>query len=94
MNVHSHLFVLAYLPAVLVLWRLLGGRLGNQTAARGLLLCAGAVFCGWGSPPSLLVLGAEGAVSYTLGRRIARDRSRAKPRLWAGAIFQLAGLAF
>ncbi len=94
MNVHSHLFVLAYLPAVLVLWRLLGGRLGNQAAARGLLLCAGAVFCGWGSPLSLLVLGAEGAVSYALGRRIARDRSRGKPLLWAGAIFLLAVLAF
>ena len=35
MNVHSHLFVLAYLPLVLIVWRLLGGRLKNRTAALG-----------------------------------------------------------
>lgn len=93
MNVQSHLFVLAYLPLVLILWRVLGGRLGNR-AARSFLLCAGAVFCGWESPLSLLVLGAEGAVSYALGRRIARDRSRRKPLMWAGALMLLAVLAF
>lgn len=94
MNVQSHLFVLAYLPLVLAAWRLLGGRLKNQNAARVFLLCAGVVFCGWGSPLSLAVLGAEGAVSYWLGRRILRDRSRAKPLLWAGALLLLAVLAF
>jgi len=94
MNVQSHLFVLAYLPVVLILWRLLGGRLKNQNAARVFLLCAGVVFCGWGSPMSLLVLGAEGAASYGLGRRVARDRSRGKPLLWAGAGLMLAVLAF
>lgn len=94
MNVQSHLFVLAYLPVVLTLWRLLGGRLRNQNAARALLVCAGVVFCGWGAPLSLLVLGGEGAVSYLLGRRIARDRARRKPLLWAGALFLLAVLAF
>ena len=94
MNVHSHLFVLAYLPLVLIVWRLLGGRLKNRTAARAFLLCAGAVFCGWGAPLSLAVLGAEGAVSYWLGRRIARDRSRGRPLLWAGALVLLAVLAF
>ena len=91
MNVQSHLFVLAYLPLALILWRVLGGRLGNR-AARLFLLCAGAVFCGWESPLSLVVLGAEGAASYALGRRIARDRSRAKPLLWAGALLLLAVL--
>lgn len=94
MNVQSHLFVLAYLPLVLILWRVLGGRLRNQTAARGVLLCAGVVFCGWESPLSLLVLGAEGAVSYRLGRRIARDRSRGRTPLWTGALLLLAVLAF
>ena len=29
MNVQSHLFVLAYLPAVLIVWRALGRRLGG-----------------------------------------------------------------
>ena len=43
MNVQSHLFVLAYLPAVLVLWRLLGERLGGR-AAQGGLVCAGVLF--------------------------------------------------
>ncbi len=93
MNVQSHLFVLVYLPLVLVLWRVLGGRAG-QSAARIFLLCAGVAFCGWGSPLSLAVLGAEGAVSYRLGRRILRERSRRKPLMWAGALLLLAVLAF
>lgn len=93
MNVQSHLFVLAYLPLVLALWRVMGKRAG-PFAAQVFLLCAGVVFCGWASPLSLLVLGAEGAASYWLGRRIARDRSRGKPLLWAGALFLLAVLAF
>ena len=93
MNVQSHLFVLAYLPAVLVLWRLLGERLGGR-AAQGGLVCAGVLFCGWGAPLSLLVLGAEGAASYLLGRRIARDPSKGRPLLWAGAGGLLAVLAF
>ena len=78
MNVQSHLFVLAYLPLVLILWRVLGGRLGSR-AAQLFLLCAGAVFCGWASPLSLLVLGTEGAASFALGRRIARDPARGSP---------------
>ena len=93
MNVQSHLFVLAYLPVVLIVWRVLDGRAGNQ-AARAFLLCAGALFCGWGSPLSLAVLAGEGAASYWLGRRIARDRSRGRPLLWAGAVLLLAVLAF
>ncbi|MDE7170936.1 MAG: MBOAT family protein [Oscillospiraceae bacterium] len=93
MNVQSHLFVLAYLPVVLIAWRVLDGRAGNR-AARAFLLCAGALFCGWGSPLSLLVLAGEGTVSYLLGRRIARDGSRGRPLLWAGAALLLAVLAF
>ena len=93
MNVQSHLFVLAYLPLVLILWRVLGGRLGSR-AAQLFLLCAGAAFCGWASPLSLLVLGAEGAASFALGRRIARDPARGKPLLWAGSLLLLSVLAF
>ena len=58
------------------------------------LLCAGALFCGWGSPLSLLVLAGEGVVSYLLGRRIAQDPAHGKPFLWAGAALLLAVLAF
>lgn len=94
MNVQSYVFVLAYLPAVLILWRALGGRLGGRVCARAFLLCAGAVFCGWESPLSLLVLGAEGAASYALGRRIARDRARGGPLLWGGSTLLLGVLAF
>ena len=93
MNVQSHLFVLAYLPVLLILWRA-AGRWGGQTAARALLLCAGVLFCGWGAPWAVLVLAGEGALSYLLGRRITRDRSRGRPLLWAGALVLLAVLAF
>lgn len=93
MNVQSHFFVLAYLPALLVLWRLSRRWLGGA-ASRVLLLAAGVLFCGWSSPAALLVLAAEGAVSYLLGRRIARDREHGKPLLWIGSAVLLAVLAF
>ena len=93
MNVQSHLFVLGYLPAVLVLWRLSRRWLGG-TAARLVLLAAGTVFCGWASPAALLVLAAEGAVSFLLGRRIARDPAKGRPLLWAASGLLLAVLAF
>ena len=74
MNIQSHLFVLAYLPAVVLLWRLLNR--GTGRGARVFLLCAGLLFCGWGSPWSLLVLCGEGAVSFLLGRGMARPGRR------------------
>lgn len=93
MNVQSHLFVLAYLPVTIVLWRLLAGRRGSR-AARGFLLAAGVLFCGWGAPLSLLVLAGEGAVSFLLGRAIARDRAKGRALLWLGSGLLLAVLAF
>lgn len=93
MNVQSHLFVLAYLPVVLILWRVLG-RWAGKTAAQVFLLCAGALFCGWGAPWALLVLAGEGAVTYLLGCRIARDRSQGGALVWTGAVLLLAVLAF
>lgn len=93
MNVQSHLFVLAYLPVTLVLWRVLHNRAGDRWA-RGFLLCAGVLFCGWGSPLSLLVLAGEGAASYLLGCRIAQNPAHRKPFLWLGAALLLAVLAF
>ena len=92
MNVQSHLFVLAYLPVTLVLWRLLGRK--GSLAARGFLLGAGVLFCGWGAPLSLLVLAGEGAVSFLLGRAIARDRAKGRPLLWLGSGLLLAVLVF
>ena len=93
MSVQSHLFVLFYLPLVLVLWRAVNTRLGNRRA-RALLLCAGVLFCGWGAPWSLLVLAGEGAASFLLGRAILRHPDRKRPLLWTGSGLLLAVLAF
>lgn len=92
MNVQSHLFVLAFLPAVLFLWRL-GRRLG-ASGPRALLLAAGVLFCGWSAPLSLLVLGAEGVVSYRLGQSIIRGSAHKKALLTAGVTGLLAVLAW
>lgn len=92
MNIQSHLFVLAYLPAVVLLWRLLNR--GTGRGARVFLLCAGLLFCGWGSPWSLLVLCGEGAVSFLLGRGMARPGAPRRLLLAVGAALLLAVLAF
>ena len=92
MNVQSHLFVLVYLPAVVLLWRLLNRRAGR--GARVFLLCAGLLFCGWGSPWSLLVLCGEGAVSFLLGRAMLRPGAPRRLLLTVGAAVLLAVLAF
>ena len=92
MNIQSHLFVLAYLPAVVLLWRFLNR--GTGRGARVFLLCAGLLFCGWGSPWSLLVLCGEGAVSFLLGRGMARPGAPRRLLLAVGAALLLAVLAF
>ena len=92
MNVQSHLFILAYLPVTLILWRV-SRRLGPPVP-RICLLLAGALFCGWESPPALLLLGAEGTASYLLGRRLAKDPAHKKVLLAVGAAGLLAVLAF
>lgn len=93
MNMQSHLFVLLYLPAVLILWRLLS-RWGGSVGGRVFLLCAGLLFCGWESPLSLAVLCAEGVFSYIIGRAMGRPGARKKPLLAAGVIVLLAVLVF
>lgn len=93
MNIQSHLFVLAYLPLTIVLWRLSRRWLGGL-AARVILLCAGLLFCAWGSPLSLLVLCGEGAVSYLLGRGMGRPGAPRKLLLAIGAAVLLAVLVF
>lgn len=93
MNIQSHLFVLAYLPLTLVLWRLSRRWLGGL-AARVVLLCAGLLFCGWGSPLALVVLCGEGAVTYGLGKGMARPGAPRRLLLAVGAAVLLAVLAF
>ena len=90
MSVTSYLFLLAYLPAVLIGWRLLG-RLGG-CAAWAWLLAAGVLFCGWAAPWSLVILAAEGAATYCLGRAMDRPGARKKLLLWTGVGLVLAVL--
>ena len=78
MNIQSHLFVLLFLPATVILWRLTARRWGS-VGSRVLLLCAGVLFCGWESPLSLTVLLGEGVLSWFAGRAISRGRRR---KLW------------
>ena len=92
MNVQSHLIVLVYLPLVLVLWRWTN-RWWGAVGSRVFLLCAGLLFCGWGSPLALLVLCGEGALSWFAGRAIARG-GRKKLWLAVSVTVLLAVLAF
>lgn len=90
MSITSHLFLLVFLPAVCVTWRLANRH--SSCAARLCLLAAGILFCGWSAPWSLLVLAGEGAVTYCLGRAISRPGSRKKPLLAAGVVLVVAVL--
>lgn len=62
MSVTSYVFLLAFLPAVLVGFRKLGGKRGQV-----FLVAAGLLFCGWGAPWSLAALAVEGTLTYRLG---------------------------
>ena len=75
MNVQSHLFILVYLPVLLILWRLSRRWLG-QLGSRWVLLAGGVLFCGWASPAALAVLAGEGLLSWFAGREIARGRRK------------------
>ncbi len=93
MNIQTHGFVIYYLPLAVILWRL-SRRWFGAVAARAVLLCAGVIFCGWGSPLSLVVLCAEGVITYLLGRAMAKPGARRKGLLAAGAAVLLAVLIF
>ena len=90
MSITSHLFLLVFLPAVCVIWRLADRR--SNRCARLCLLAAGVLFCGWSAPWSLLVLAGEGTATYCLGRAMARPGARKKPLLAAGAVLVVAVL--
>lgn len=93
MNVQTHFFLLAYLPGVILLWRLCH-RFGGSRWARVLLLAAGLLFCGWSSPLSLAVLVGEGVISYGLGRAMARPAAPRKGLLALGAVLLVGVLAW
>lgn len=90
MSITSHLFLLVFLPAVCVTWRLANRH--SSCAARLCLLAAGILFCGWSAPWSLLVLAGEGTATYCLGRAISRPGSRKKPLLATGVVLVVAVL--
>lgn len=90
MSVTSYGFLLVYLPALCVGWRLIGRR--SSRGARLWLLGMGLIFCGWNAPLSLPILAAEGAVTWVLGTRMERTR-RKKALLAAGCVLVAAVLA-
>lgn len=83
MSTTSHPFLLVFLPAVLVGWRLIGRRWGSF-GARVWLLAAGVLFCGWGAPWALLILALEGTATYCLGTAMGRPGAHKKRLLLLG----------
>ena len=85
MSVTSYVFLLAFLPAVCIGWRL-WAKVG-ENAPRIWLVAAGVVFCGWAAPLSLPVLAAEGTATWLLGRAIGKEKTkRDKMRLTVGCV--------
>ena len=82
MSVASYLFLLLFLPIVLIGWRLMGRVSGR--GARIWLLVAGILFCGWSAPWSLTVLAAEGGATYWLGLQMERAPERKRRLLVIG----------
>ncbi len=87
MSVTSYLFLLAFLPLFLLVFRRLSGRAGQV-----FLVLAGLLFCGWGSPWSLLVLAGEGAVTYALGSAMDKPGRNKKVLLGVGCTVVLSVL--
>ena len=84
MSVTSYLFLLVFLPAVVIGWRLIGKK--SNRGGRVWLLIAGVLFCGWSAPWSLLILAAEGAATYWLGIQMERRSQRKRTLLAIGAV--------
>ena len=95
---NSHVFILAFLPIVLIGYFALAARAG-QRPARWWLLAASLVFYGWWSLPYLGLLVVWIAANHLLGEHIAKLRLAQGPlasRPWAilGIIGNLAGLFY
>ena len=78
MSITSHLFLLVFLPAVCVTWRLANRH--SSCAARLCLLAAGILFCGWSAPWSLLAL--PGALLLLACPNPTRQAQRFRPAWW------------
>ncbi|MEG3637901.1 MBOAT family O-acyltransferase [Magnetococcus sp. PR-3] len=92
----SHIFLLAFLPTVLVLFYLLG-RLGGQSAAITWLAFASLFFYGWWNPIYLLLIGVSILFNYVVALSLCqnwlRDDGR-MPLLVGGLLGNLALLGY
>jgi D-alanyl-lipoteichoic acid acyltransferase DltB (MBOAT superfamily) len=87
---NSNVFILVFLPLVVVGFYVLGRR-GNEWAI-GFLAAASLFFYGWWQATYLLLLLASILVNFALGRLLAQRRSRSLITL--GIAFNLALLGY
>ncbi|MCP5368225.1 MAG: MBOAT family protein [Hyphomicrobiales bacterium] len=92
---NSHVFVLAFLPAVLVGFFIVGAR-GQRAAAVAWLVVASLFFYGWWDPAYLALMGASIFFNYFTGLAIARARAPGRRRalLVAGIAVNLGLLGY
>ena len=91
---NSYAFLFGFLPAVLLLYFLLGRR--SAQAAIAFLAAASLFFYGWWNPRYLLLLCGSVVFNYIVGRRLARSPVRAsgdQATLWLGIAGNLGLLA-
>jgi alginate O-acetyltransferase complex protein AlgI len=90
---NSHVFIFAFLPAVLAGF-FIAASLGGRQPAIILLVAASLFFYGWWNPVYLLLLGLSVLVNYGLGLAIshsfaARGEAAARQLLWLGVAVNL-----
>ncbi|MGE5766393.1 MAG: MBOAT family O-acyltransferase [Bacteroidota bacterium] len=90
---NSHVFIFAFLPAVLAAFFVVAS-LGGRQPAIAVLVVASLFFYGWWNPIYLLLLGLSVLVNYGLGLAIAeafaaRGEPAAKRLLWLGVTLNL-----
>ena len=76
----SHIFLLYFLPAFLLVYFLVPARWRN-----GVLLLASVVFYAWGAPDFVMVLLADTVATFFLVRWMDKAPSRTMKRLWCAA---------
>ena len=87
MSVVSYSFLLAFFPLALILFRVLKG-----PSRQVWLLLTGLLFCAWGAPQRLVLLGCTGYVTYRLGLGMDRQDGKNRLRLALGCVAALAPL--
>lgn len=90
---NSHVFIFAFLPAVLAGF-FIAASIGGRQPAIILLVAASLFFYGWWNPIYLLLLGLSVLINYSLGLAIGRGfetrgEVAARPLLWLGVALNL-----